>query len=83
MRGLLVVAAADGLVLQPLGQRNLPNPLAVEIAYKTTNISPLKVYNLDSAASSFEAHGVVGTENLILRSDFFFHRLTGCCTKAS
>ncbi|KAH0555961.1 hypothetical protein GP486_006094, partial [Trichoglossum hirsutum] len=64
MRRLLIVAAADGLVLQPLGQRNLPNPPAVEIAYKTANISPLKVYNFDSAASSLEAHGVVGLLNV-------------------
>ncbi|KAH0543236.1 hypothetical protein FGG08_002400 [Glutinoglossum americanum] len=67
MRRLLIVAAVDGLVLQPLGQRNSFNPPAVEISYNTNSISPLRAYNPDNAVSSFEAHGVVGMENLILR----------------
>jgi hypothetical protein len=64
MRRLLIVASADGLVLRPLGQRNLPNLQAAKISYQTSHISPLQGYTLDGTASSFEAHGVVGTENL-------------------
>ncbi|KAI9766931.1 MAG: hypothetical protein M1840_006228 [Geoglossum simile] len=64
MKRLLVVAAANGLVLQPLYQRNLPSPQAVKISYRTSSISSLQDYAFDSSSSSFEAHGVVGLLNV-------------------
>lgn len=63
VRKLLIIAAADGLILQPLAQRNQRASGSVQIDYQTHTINPL----LDDAANSpsdsraaFEAHGIIG-----------------------
>lgn len=60
VRKLLVFAAVDGLILQPLapkGQR--PQP-PVKIAYNGTSIGPAVTDGATSPAKSFEAFGIVG-----------------------
>jgi hypothetical protein len=59
---LVVLAAVDGIVLQPLGHRNqgLPSPILIE--YKTRRLTSLKqVASVEQeGVHSFEAHGIVG-----------------------
>ena len=59
---LVVFAAVDGLILQPLGHRNegLPPPILIE--YKTRRLTSLKPLAIEERekGSSFEAHGIVG-----------------------
>jgi hypothetical protein len=59
---LAVLAAVDGLILQPLGHRNqgLPPPILIE--YKTRRLTSLKTVPAEDrdGGSSFEAHGIVG-----------------------
>ncbi len=59
VRKLLIFAAVDGLVLQPLSQR--PSS-AVKIAYKDNNIGPVVKGGdeKEEPIKSFEAFGVVG-----------------------
>jgi hypothetical protein len=61
-RKLLIFAAVDGLVLQPLAQRNQPTPPAVQIAYDTHSISTLRVSHNNERLQekSFESHGIIG-----------------------
>lgn len=63
VRKLLVIAALDGLVLQPLGQRNQPTGKAVRIDYKSHNISSLQepFRNGERPTAFFEAYGIIGT----------------------
>lgn len=62
-RKLLVVAALDGLVLQPLGQKNQRTGHAVRIDYKSHKISSLQESFRDGEPPpvSFEAYGIIGT----------------------
>jgi hypothetical protein len=59
-RKLLIFAAVDGLVLQPLGRGQRPTP--TKIAYKDNKIgAALKDGEEgDEAGKSFEAFGIVG-----------------------
>jgi hypothetical protein len=69
-RKLLIFAAVDGLVLQPLGQRGQRPAPAAKIAYKDNSIgSVLKDGGEgDGPGRSFEAFGIVGKlEEEILR----------------
>lgn len=62
VRKLLIYAAVDGLVLQPLAQRGTRPQTAVTIDYKTHTVRPL----LSSSESQqdkdkqFESYGVIG-----------------------
>lgn len=65
VRKLLIFAAVDGLVLQPLahkGQRPAP---ATKIAYNEANIGPAPALKQrgenEDDGKSFEAFGIVGT----------------------
>jgi hypothetical protein len=61
-RKLLVFAAVDGLVLQPLAQRGQRPAPAAKIAYKDNSIGPaLKDDGEGSeAGKSFESFGIIG-----------------------
>jgi hypothetical protein len=63
VRKLLIFAAVDGLILQPLGQRPAP---AAKICYKDNTIVPVlkDAGNEAGAGKSFEAFGVIGTSNI-------------------
>lgn len=59
VRKIVIFAAVDGLVLQPLGQRPAP---AAKICFKDNAIVPvLKDDNEAGPGKSFEAFGIVGT----------------------
>lgn len=62
VRKILIFAAVDGLVLQPLAQRGQRSVPATKISYKNNQITP--VLNVggdrDESGKSFEAFGVVG-----------------------
>ncbi|KAI9831021.1 MAG: hypothetical protein M1819_005259 [Sarea resinae] len=62
VRKILVVAAVDGLVLQPLAQKNQRAGPGVKIDYKTNGIAPVldSPKNPSLVAASFEAHGIIG-----------------------
>ncbi len=61
-RKILIFAAVDGLVLQPLAQRGQRPAPTVNIAYKDNAISPaLKDgAQVESPGKSFEVFGIVG-----------------------
>ncbi|KAF4637628.1 hypothetical protein G7Y89_g451 [Cudoniella acicularis] len=62
VRRILIFAAVDGLVIQPLAQKGQRPAPAAKIAYNDNNIGPaLKhVADAESGEKSFEAFGVVG-----------------------
>lgn len=62
IRKLIIFAAVDGLVLQPLAQRGQRPAPATKIVYKDRSIIPhLNVGDDDaSVVNSFESFGVVG-----------------------
>jgi hypothetical protein len=62
VRKILIFAAADGLVLQPLAQRGQRPAQPAKIAYTDNSIGPvLKDGDIaDAAGKSFEAFGVIG-----------------------
>ncbi len=67
-RKLLIFATVDGLVLQPLAQRNQLSPPAVIIAYETRSISTIK-HSHDNerlSVNSFESHGIIGVHTRLL-----------------
>ncbi len=59
-RKLLIYAAVDGLVLQPLGRGQRPTP--TKIAYKDNSIGNFlkDEGEADGAGKSFEAFGIIG-----------------------
>lgn len=61
-RKVLIYAAVDGLVLQPLGQRGQRPVSATKITYKDNNIGPALKHGGEGEepGKSFEAFGVVG-----------------------
>ena len=61
-RKILILAAVDGLVLQPLAQRGQRPAPAVNIAYKDSAIRPVLKdgRQVESIGKSFEAFGIVG-----------------------
>lgn len=77
VRKLLIFAAVDGLVLQPLAQRGQRPAPAAKIAYRDNTIGPaLKDEGDDSEGSepgkSFESFGIIGT----CRSEMFLGHLS-------
>lgn len=63
VRKLLLIAAADGLILQPLTQCNTRAPAALKIDYAKHNVRPLleDQSNLEPLPrSSFEVWGIIG-----------------------
>jgi hypothetical protein len=62
VRKLLIFAAVDGLVLQPLAQRGQRPAPASKIEYKDKSIGPSLKDGTDneSAGKGFEAFGIVG-----------------------
>lgn len=58
IKNLLIVAAVEGVVLHPPGQRS-QRPL--QIKYVTHELSPLGSTTLPKSSASAEIHGVVGT----------------------
>lgn len=61
-RKLLIFAAVDGLVLQPLGHRGQRPAPAAKIAYKDSNIAPALKEDTEGheTGKSFESFGIVG-----------------------
>lgn len=59
VRKLLVVAAVDGLVLQPLAQKGQRPAPPVKIAYNSGAIGPT-LGDVRGQSKGFEAFGVVG-----------------------
>jgi hypothetical protein len=64
-RKVLIFAAIDGLILQPLGQRG-QRPTAAKITYKDNHIGPAfgDGGGGDEGAKSFEAFAIVGKREL-------------------
>jgi len=62
VRKLVIIAAVDGLILQPLSQRNQRAPPAIRIDYQTHNITALEqeAKERNSSLASIEVHGIVG-----------------------
>jgi hypothetical protein len=62
VRKILIFAAAEGLVLQPLAQRGQRSAQPAKIAYTDNSIGPvLKDGDIaDAAGKSFETFGVIG-----------------------
>lgn len=70
-RRLLITAAIDGLILQPLQNSRSRTPPAspdgasVKLEYKTNKITPYatdKQLTLKEEGTSIEAHGIIGTK---------------------
>ncbi len=62
VRKFMVFAAVDGLVLQPVAQRNQRATPALRIAYSSHDITALASDpRKDASSASFDAHGIVGT----------------------
>ena len=83
VRKVLVFAAIDGLVLQPLGSRGQRTIPAAKIAYKDNNIGPVLADGVDSdeAGKSFEAFGIVGKpEEAVLCCTLGFGQCAGTGT---
>jgi hypothetical protein len=61
VRKILIFAAVDGLILQPLAQRGQKPATATKITYKDSHVGLSKGGEDDEkAAKSFEAFGIVG-----------------------
>jgi hypothetical protein len=63
VRKLLVFAAVDGLVLQPLAQKGQRPAPAAKIGYKDNNIGLALKDEIEGSevGKSFESFGVIGT----------------------
>ncbi|MCJ1419814.1 hypothetical protein MMC32_006170 [Xylographa parallela] len=59
---LVIIAAADGILLQSSPLRNQRSSVGVQISYRTNSITPLGEDQTDSNKSTqtLEAHGIVG-----------------------
>ncbi|MCJ1379764.1 hypothetical protein MMC17_002867 [Xylographa soralifera] len=59
---LVIIAAADGILLQPSPLRNQRPSAGVQITYRTNSITPLGENQTDNSksAQTLEAHGIVG-----------------------
>ena len=60
---LVIVAAVDGLLLQPSPLRNQRSTAAIQISYRTNTITIIGNNQIDNNKSALllEAHGIVGT----------------------
>ena len=63
-RKLLICAAADGLLVHPVGARGQPDGKSVRIEYQTNKISSATRSDNDGDeekdSGSVEAHGIIG-----------------------
>jgi hypothetical protein len=67
VRKLLIFAAVDGLVLQPLAQKGQRPAPSVKIAYKDASIGPA-LGDTHNGEHGFEAFGIVGQWNDLKQS---------------
>ena len=67
VRKLLIFAAVDGLILQPIERGQRPTP-TTKIAYKDNGITQILKNESEPAkpGNSFEAFGIVGVLYLVL-----------------
>ncbi len=68
VRKLLVIAAVDGLILQPLVQRGQRPAPPVKIDYRSSSIGPA-LGNIPEAEKGFESFGVVGKLPIYLKQN--------------
>ncbi len=63
VRKLVILAAVDGLILQPSTQRNQRAIPSLQIKYNTYEIAAAGVASQakDETIASFDAHGIVGS----------------------
>ena len=62
VRKLIILAAVDGLVLQPATQRSPQTTPSLRISYNSHRISSIGIPTLkDLPATSLDSHGIVGT----------------------
>lgn len=65
VRKLVILAAVDGLVLQPATQRNPQSTPSLRISYKSHDISPLGApASRDVPSTSLDSHGIVGIRSV-------------------
>ena len=61
VRKLIILAAVDGLILQPATQRSPQTTPSLRISYKSHCISSIGISALkDLPATSLDSHGIVG-----------------------
>lgn len=65
VRKLAIIAAVDGLILQPVSQRNQRAPSAIRIDYQTRHITALEpeAKEQNRTFASIEALGIVGRDH--------------------
>src|SRR3954471_11454542 len=84
VRKLLIFAAVDGLILQPAPPRNHKptTEQAIRIDYRTHAIGPLLKdrRDEDTAPTTLEAHGVVGTGNIFMEFKHILLTFVRCRT---
>ncbi len=68
VKKLVIIAAVEGLILHPAGQRN---QRSLQIKYTTHEISPLASSTSSSSLSCAEFHGVVGSRYPVSSLDCF------------
>ena len=68
VRKLVIVAALDGLLLQPVTQRSQKQIPAIQIEYATNVIkSSSQANDGNKTAASLDSHGIVGTISTLSR----------------
>ena len=68
VKKLVIIAAVEGLILHPAGQRN---QRSIQIKYSTHEISSLASSTSSSSLSGHDFHGIVGSRYPMSRSDCF------------
>ena len=68
VKKLVIIAAVEGLILHPVGQRN---QRSLQIKYSTHEISSLASSTSSSSLSGPEFHGIVGSRYPMSRPDCF------------
>ena len=69
VRKLVILAAADGLLLQPSSQRSQRPIPDIQLQYVTNEICPSEAaQHGHNELASFEAHGIVGTFPRVIAS---------------
>lgn len=63
VRKLVIVAAVDGLIVQPAAQRNQSGTPGLRIPYASSGISAIDSTSRreDGSSTSIDAYGIVGT----------------------
>ena len=68
VKKLVIIAAVEGLILHPAGQRN---QRSIQIKYSTHEITSLASSTSSSSISGHDFHGIVGSRYPMSRSDCF------------